>query len=578
MTVEESSSPCATATFTAVEEQNAVEVPPTFHKNSGFDSCTGIYHSLLQLGDKFQIPDKHELNIAEYVLSHICYADDQSRVALVDSATNQVITYSELRQSVHTLASVLYHVLGVRKGDVVLVLSPNSILYPIICLSIFAIGAILSPANPVSTESEIGKQLRESNPKLLIIAPEEQHKLAGIGIQVLLTTRTSNEDVLCVEKLIESCNPPLELPETQLTQSDIGAILYSSGTAGASKGVILTHANIIANITILKWLVHATSSQEDVFLCFIPMFHVYGLTFFGLGLFTAGVTSVIMQKFDFQAMLNAIETYQVNHIPAVPPVILGLVKCAGKLNCNLSSLRRVGSGAAPLSKKLAEEFRESFPWVELRPGYGLTETSGSTAFFLSNWQAEAHPASCGMLLPGFCAKVADIETGLALPPCEKGELWIKSPTVMKEYLENEEATESTLDSEGWLRSGDLGFFDEDGFLHIIDRMKELIKYNGFQVAPAELETILLSHPQVLDAAVIPVEDEETGQTPMAYVVKAPGSKLTKQQVIQFVACQVSPYKKIRRVGFISSIPKSAAGKIQRKQLVLHTQQQLTSKM
>lgn len=465
---------------TAIEERTSnVERPSS--DRSGFDPNTGIYHSLLQLGDNFQIPSRNDLDTCKYVLSQFPHPDHaESRVALIDSATNYQVTYAQLDRSIRALASGLYHGLGVRKGDVVFVLSPNLILYPTICLAVFSIGAILSPANPINTQSEIAKQILDSGAKLVISAPEELHKVTKTGVPTLLTTRISNEDSLSIEELIESCDPA-EFPQVQINQSDIAAVLYSSGTTGISKGVILTHSNFIAIMILLKWSVYATSSQNDVFLCFIPMFHIYGLAFFGLGLFSAGITTVLMQRFDLQAMLDAIQAYKVNNLPAVPPVILGLVKHVSKLRCDLSSLRRVGSGAAPLSKELTEEFREMFPWVELRQGYGLTESCGAATFFVSDEQAKAHPGSCGRLIPTFNAKVVDISTGFALSPRKEGEIWIKSPTIMKGYLQNEEATAAMLDSDGWLKTGDLGYFDEDGFLYIVDRIKELIKHNGYQV-------------------------------------------------------------------------------------------------
>ncbi|CAN6703699.1 unnamed protein product [Malus baccata var. baccata] len=550
---------------------------------NGFDPKTGIYHSLLNLGHRYKVPTRHNLDTATFVLSQFPpHHQAETRVALIDSATNERVTYEQLRHSVHALASGLYQGLGVRKGDVVFLLSPNSLLYPTICLAVLSIGAILTTANPVNTESEIGKQVRDSGAKLAISSPEELHKLVPTGVPTILTSRPSSDDSsLTIEELIEGCDPiPTESMQARPTQSDTAAILYSSGTTGVSKGVVLTHANFIAIIAMLRWTVVETSAQDDVFLCFIPMFHIYGLAFFGLGLFCGGTTTVLMQKFELNNMLDAIKTHKVSNIPAVPPVILGLVKHASKTACDLSSLRRVGSGAAPLSKELIDEFRKRFPWVEMRPGYGLTESCGAATFFISDKQAKAHSASCGELLPGFLAKIVDIETGEALPPYKEGELWLKSPTIMKEYLGNVEATLATIDSDGWLKTGDLCYFDEEGLLYIADRIKELIKHNGYQVAPAELEAILLSHPQILDAAVIPVEDEEAGQIPMAYVVRAATPDgLTEDQVIQFVAGQVAPYKKVRRVDFISAIPRSPASKILRKELVtLQNKQQIVSRL
>ncbi|KAH1111530.1 hypothetical protein GYH30_010074 [Glycine max] len=285
------------------------------------------------------------------------------------------------------------------------------------------------------------------------------------------------------------------------------------------------------------------------------MFHIYGLLFFGLGLLCVCVTTISMQKYD---------------LPAVPPMILALVKHARKARCDLSSLRRVGLGAAPLSKEVAQEFRRMFPWIELRQGYGLTESSGGATFFASDKDTNAHTDSCGKLIPTICAKVVDIETGKPLPPQKEGELWFKSPTIMKGYLGNLEATSATIDSEGWLRTGDLGYIDENGFVYIVERIKELIKYNGYQVTAAELESVVLSHLLIVDAAVTVVEDEETGQIPMAYVVRATGSELSENQV--------APYNKVRKVSFIDTIPKSAAGKILQKDLVSQSKYQLVSKL
>ncbi|XP_071705659.1 probable CoA ligase CCL5 [Rutidosis leptorrhynchoides] len=546
-------------------------------KKCGYDSQTGIYHSLNQLGNGNKIPTNTNLNTATFVLSQFPQLDQaDSKVALIDSATGQRVTYGQLKRSIYALATGLYHGLGVRKDDVVFVLSPNSTLYPTICLAVLLVGGVLTTANPLNTESEITKQVVDSGAKLAIVDPSEVHKLVSSKVPTLLTCRSSKGDELSVEELIECCEPT-ELPKTRSTQSDTAAILYSSGTTGVSKGVLITHSNFISMMSILKWSVNKTSAIDDIFLCFIPMFHIYGLAYFALGMFSSGTTTVIMRKYDFQGMLKAIQTHKVNNIPAVPPVILSLVKHNGG-GFDLSSLRRVGSGAAPLSKDLVDRFRAKFPWVELRPGYGLTESCGAATLFLDNEEAKAHHAGSGTLLPTFCAKVVDFKTGICMPPYREGELWLKSPTVMKGYLGNEDATAATIDSDGWLKTGDLCYFDEDGCLYIVDRIKELIKHNGYQVAPAELESILLSHPQILDAAIIPLEDEEAGEVPMAYVVRAAGSELDEHQVIQFVAKQVAPFKKVKKVSFINVIPKSAAGKILRKDLVAQSKQYVQSKL
>ncbi|KAL8518088.1 hypothetical protein ACS0TY_009393 [Phlomoides rotata] len=431
-------------------------------EESGFDPRTGIYHSLVHLTHHQKIPTHPNLNIATYVLSHFAPPEQaEKRVALIDSATGHHLTYAHLHRSVTTLASGLYHGLEVRKGDVVFILSPNSLLYPIICLAVLYIGAVITTANPLNTEAEIVKQVRDSGATLAISAPEEAPKLSSTGVPVLLTSRSKDDDQLSVEELIDKCEW-LQIPENKPTQSDTAAILYSSGTTGTSKGVVLTHSNFISVVTLLKWTVTASKANEDIILCFIPIFHIYGLAFFGLGLYCA----VLMKRYDFKEMLVAIQKYKVSNIPAVPPVILGLVKNGGR-GYDLSSLRRVGSGAAPLSNEVAEQFRKKYPWVELRQGYGLTESCGAATYFVTDEEAKARPASAARLLPCFSAKVVNFETGLAVPPFSEGELWLKSPTMMKEYLGNEEATAETFDSEGWLKTGDLCYFDDEGWKNYI---------------------------------------------------------------------------------------------------------------
>lgn len=469
----------------SIEEESS-KSQPHFDTKSGYDSRTGIYHSLVRLGSNHEIPTRPDLNTASLVLSQFPHADiAESRIAYIDSGTNRSLSYGDLRRSIYSLASALYHGLEVRKGDVVFVLSPNSILYPTICLAVLSVGAVLTTANPLNTESEIAKQVLNSGAKLAISAPEELHKLIPTGVPTILTTpNPSDGKLLSVEELIEGCYNSIDLPQVNVAQSDTAAILYSSGTTGVSKGVVLTHANLISIMRLLSWSADATASHDDVFLAFIPMFHIYGLVFFGLGLLCVGVTTILMQKFDFQAMLFVIQKHKVNNIPAVPPVILALVKYASKAGCDLSSLRRVGSGAAPLSKEVSLEFRKMFPWVELRQGYGLTESCGAATFFVSDKDAKAHPDACGKLIPTFCAKIIDIETGKLLPPHKEGELWLKSPAIMKGYLGNLEATTATVDSQGWLKTGDLGYIDENGFVYVVERIKELIKHNGYQVLKA----------------------------------------------------------------------------------------------
>lgn len=351
-----------------------------------------------------------------------------------------------------------------------------------------------------------------------------------------------------------------------VNQSDMAAILYSSGTTGSVKGVGLTHRNLIALLAGMHELREERKSVT-VALFTVPLFHVFGF-FMTLKAVAGAETVVLMERFDFTAMLRAVERYKVTYMPVSPPLVVAMAKSELVEKYDLRSLETIACGGAPLGREVAERFVARFPLMEIVQGYGLTETTGGITRTLGVEESQ-HYGSAGRLSQSMEAKVVDPITGEPLPPGKQGELWLRGPTIMKGYVGNDEATKSTLDPEGWLKTGDLCYFDHDGFLYVVDRLKELIKYKAYQVPPAELEELLHSHPEIADAAVVPHPNEEAGQIPMAYVVRKPGSQLTKEQVMDFIAKQVAPYKKIRRVAFTNSIPKSAAGKILRRELMNH---------
>lgn len=345
-------------------------------------------------------------------------------------------------------------------------------------------------------------------------------------------------------------------------QSDLAAIMYSSGTTGKVKGVMTTHRNLIAMVAGY----HANRAEREspaVVLYTVPYFHIYGF-FYAAKSVALGDAVVVMEgKFEVRKMLRAVEEFKVTMTALVPPIVVAMVKSSH--GYDLSSLECVGSGGSSLRKEGIMSFKAEFPNVMLIQGYGLTESTGA-AFRMLGEEESKHWGSCGRLSEGFEAKIVDPETGHGLPPGKQGELWIRGPSIMKGYIGDEEATSTAIVEGGWLRTGDLCYIDEEGFLYVVDRLKELIKYKAYQVAPAELEQLLQSHPKILDAAVIPYPDEEAGQVPMAVVVRQPKSNLGESEVMDFVAKQVAPFKKIRRVAFVDSIPKSAAGKILRREL------------
>ncbi|RVW50934.1 4-coumarate--CoA ligase-like 5 [Vitis vinifera] len=353
----------------------------------------------------------------------------------------------------------------------------------------------------------------------------------------------------------------------RVNQEDTATLLYSSGTTGASKGVVSSHRNLIAMV---QTIVSRFSSEdgEQTFICTVPMFHIYGLAAFAMGMLASGSTVVVLSRFEMDEMLSSISKYRATCLPLVPPILVALVHSADKIKAkyDLNSLQSTLSGGAPLSKEVIEGFAEKYPSVKILQGYGLTESTGIGASTDSLEESRRY-GTAGLLSPSMEAKIVDPGSGKALTVNQTGELWLRGPTIMKGYFSNPEATTSTLDSSGWLRTGDLCYIDDDGFIFIVDRLKELIKYKGYQVPPAELEALLLTHPEIADAAVIPFPDKEVGQYPMAYINRKAGSNLSESAVMDFIAKQVAPYKRIRRVAFVDSIPKNASGKILRKDLI-----------
>ena len=347
-------------------------------------------------------------------------------------------------------------------------------------------------------------------------------------------------------------------------QSDVAAIIYSSGTSGPNKGVQLTHGNLIA-VMISTTGPDKYYEKQLVSLAMRALAGVFGFTAM-MKAISREETLVLLPTTELETVLEAVDKYKANYMPVSPSEIVALLKSDSTNKYDLSSLMFLGCGGAPLSEDVAVKFRDKFPTVQILRGYGLTETGGMTAATIEPVEV-TRLDSVGRLAEFMEAKIVDPITGEALFPGKEGELWLRGPNIMKGYVGDDKATAETLDSEGWLKTGDLCYFDSQGLLFIVSRLKELIKYKAFQVPPAELEHLLLSIPEIVDAAVIPYPDEDVGQIPMAFVVRKLESNITESQIIEFIAKQVAPYKQIRRFAFINSIPRSHAGKILRRELV-----------
>ncbi|KAK6153810.1 hypothetical protein DH2020_013449 [Rehmannia glutinosa] len=521
-----------------------------------------------------KLPDiyipKH-LPLHSYCFEHI--SNFSTRPCLINGATDEVYTYAEVELTARKVASGLSR-LGVGQGDTIMLLLPNSPEYVFAFLGASYIGAVSTMANPFFTPAEVIKQAKASNAKLIITqscyvdkvrdyASEKRVKVVLIDAPPppeAAAPAAEEEDFFLHYSVLTGADAG-EMPAVKISSDDVVALPYSSGTTGLPKGVMLTHKGLVTSVAQQvdgdnpNLYIHS----EDVMLCVLPLFHIYSLNSVLLCGLRVGAAIVIMQKFDIVPFLEVMQKYRVTIGPFVPPIVLAIVKSPVVDKYDLSSVRTVMSGAAPLGKELEDAVRIKFPNAKLGQGYGMTEAGPVLAMCLAFAKEpfEIKSGACGTVVRNAEMKIVDTETGVSLGRNQPGEIC---------YLNDPEATERTIDKEGWLHTGDVGFIDDDDELFIVDRIKEIIKYKGFQVAPAEIEALLLNHPYISDAAVVSMKDEQAGEVPVAFVVKSNGSIVTEDEIKQFVSKQVIFYKRINRVFFIDAIPKSPSGKILRKDL------------
>ncbi|XP_022135247.1 4-coumarate--CoA ligase 1-like, partial [Momordica charantia] len=295
--------------------------------------------------------------------------------------------------------------------------------------------------------------------------------------------------------------------------------------------------------------------------------HIYSLNCIMMCSLRVGAAILIVHKFDINSLVKFVPKYKVTVAPLVPPIVLAIAESPAVESSDMSSIRMVLSGAAPLGKELEDAVKAKLPQAILGQGYGMTEGlvfTMSLAFAKERFEVKS--GACGTLMRNSEMKIINPQTGASLPRNQPGEICIRSTQFMKGYLHDEEATKGIIDKNGWLHSGDIGFVDDDDEVFIVDRLKELIKYKGFQVAPAELEALLISHGHIADAAVVPMKDEVAGEVPAAFIVRSDSSNIAEDEIKQYISKQVVFYKRINRVFFVDSIPKSSSGKILRRQL------------
>jgi len=507
----------------------------------------------------FDPVDIPEVSITEFFLRRVDDHPDQP--AVIDGMTGRAMTYRELRNAIHHTAGGLAES-GFGKGDVLAVMAPNIPEYAVAFHAVTLLGGIVTTINPTYTAHEVLHQLVDANAKYLVtigmFLETAQQAAAGTHVEEVYTFDGAEGSVpfgsLLGEARIHE-QVPVDLA------NDVAVLPYSSGTTGLSKGVMLTHRNLVANLAQAEPILEMEPGGE-VLVAVLPFFHIYGMQVLMNGAIANGAKVITMPRFDLELFLGILEDHKVTRAYVVPPIVLALAKHPMVDDYDLSTLNVVFSGAAPLGADVAQE-AAARTGAEVVQGYGLTETSPVTH---STKLGEARPGSVGYALPLTEVRIVDPETGEDCGIDEDGEIWIRGPQVMKGYLNNREATAASIDEDGFFHTGDIGHVDDDGHYYVVDRLKELIKYKGFQVPPAELEALLLTHPSVADAAVIPVPDEEAGELPKAYVVLKPAIPATAAEIMGFVAQHVAGYKQVRIIEFIDEIPKSASGKILRRVL------------
>ncbi|MGA8924198.1 MAG: 4-coumarate--CoA ligase family protein [Candidatus Dormiibacterota bacterium] len=481
------------------------------------------------------------------------------KVAIVEAGTGRSYTYGRLSTGVRQLAAGL-HARGFHKGDVLAIMSPNLPEYPIAFHGVARAGGINTTLNPTYTADEIAFQLNDSRARLLVTVPplvgKAQEAAARSMVEEIIVFGEAEGAVPFASLLVDGPAPNVEIDPAE----DLVALPYSSGTTGFSKGVMLTHRNLVANLVQSAACIEI--AEDEKLMAFLPFFHIYGMTVIMNAGLRHGATLVTMPRFELEPCLKAVQEYRVTRFFLVPPIVVALAKSPIVENYDLSSIKRAFSGAAPLDAETATAVSRRIG-CRLSQGYGLTETSPVTHCVPDSYP-EVVAGSVGPSLPNTECKIVDVATGKELGRNDDGEIWIRGPQVMKGYLNNPDATLASIDSDGFFHTGDIGHIDDHDEYFIVDRLKELIKYKGFQVAPAELEALLLSHPMVADVAVIGVHDEEGEEVPKAFVVlKEP---VAPEELMEFVASRVAPHKKVRRVEIVDQIPKSPTGKILRRVL------------
>ncbi|QBX99511.1 4-coumarate--CoA ligase family protein [Rhodophyticola sp. CCM32] len=497
-----------------------------------------------------------DLSISERLFQGLETRPDD--VAIIDGPTGRHMTAAGLMDQIRALAGGLT-ARGSAPGRTIAILAPNCPEYAVVFHGVAFAGGTITTLNPTYTAPEIQHQLQDAGAVMVITIPAladlARAGMADTPAEELVVIGGGGEGALSLDDLMG----PAQAAQSPVGLDSFPVVLpYSSGTTGRPKGVMLSHRNIVTNV---NQLALPTELQPgETVIAFLPFFHIYGMTVLMNLILGEKGRLVTMPRFDLEQFLQLIQTHGVNRLYIVPPVALALAKHPMVDQYDMSSVRYIFSGAAPLGAEVEEAVGQRLQ-AESIQGYGMTEMSPVSH---STYKGKPRHGSSGQAVPGTECRIVEPESGADLGPDEEGELWVRGPQVMMGYLNNPEATAATLTKDGWLKTGDLAVIDGQGYMFIRDRLKELIKYKGFQVAPAEVEAALIAHDQVIDAAVVGKPDDEAGELPIAFVVSAPGAGIGQADMRTHLQGCLAHYKHPVEFRFVDSVPKSASGKILRR--------------
>ncbi|MFO1305082.1 MAG: AMP-binding protein [Burkholderiales bacterium] len=483
--------------------------------------------------------------------------------ALIDGPSGRTLTYRDVESGARRIAASLAR-RGFRQGDVFAIFLPNVPEYALVFHGVLMAGGVVTTANPLYTAEELGFQLKDTRARFIVTLPSFFDKVA------IAADRSGIEEIFVlgeaagatpIAALLQGDGVPPEIVIHPRT--DLAVLPYSSGTSGRPKGVMLTHYNLVSITRQIDGLGMRSLDESARVLAVLPFFHIYGMVvLMNLPLYRMA-SCVTMPRFDLEQFLQIVQDRRVTHLYVVPPIVIALAKHEVVSRYDLTSVRLVNSGAAPLAAAVQNDAARRLHAV-VTQGYGMTETS--VGISITPDQPDlVRAGSVGLLLPNMEARVVDPTSGADLGLRENGEIWVRGPNVMRGYLGNAAADAEAFRDGTWFRTGDIGYVDEEGYFYIVDRIKELIKYKGMQVAPSELEAVLLSHPAIAEGAVVPVLDEEAGEIPKAYVVLK--AQIAPEEIIDYVAARVAPHMKIRAVEIVDELPKSPTGKLLRRVLI-----------